>query len=151
MKHTKTSLIITLFATMKNGKVHYTKASVDALRGLLKQYHDIEVGRRWTFDCLKCLLSEGIIRRKQRYRHDEDGQILQISSMISFTLKGVRYMVAKRISGAKKLLDSMISWFKRRDGRFPKPGTEIQTFAPLEIEENQRRLKELVLSVSKGT
>jgi len=144
MKHTKTSLIVTLFAAMGNGKAHYTKASIDALRGLLKQYHDIEVGRRWTFNCLRCLIDEGLIRREQRFRNDENGEISQISSMISFTLKGVKYMVSKRIKGAGRLLDSMIAWIKRKDKRFPRAEPEIEKFEPLDIEKNQQRLKKLV-------
>lgn len=147
MKHTKTSLIVALFATMKGGETHYTKASVDALRGLLKQYHDITVGRRWMFSCLRCLIDQGIIRRKERYRHDEGGEIRQISSLISFTLKGVRYMVSRRIAGAKKLLNSMIVWWKKKDARFPKPGPEIEKFTPLETAENIRRVKDLVFSL----
>lgn len=146
MKHTKSSLMVTLFACMGYGKKHYTKASVDALRGLLKQYHSIEAERRWTFGCLRCLENTGLIQRKQRYRNDENGEIRQISSMISFTFKGVRYLAKMGVRGAKKLLDSMISWHKKKDRRFPRPETEIEKFSPLEAEENLRRLRELAFS-----
>lgn len=147
MNNTKHAVVISLFASMQGGKQHYTKASVDALRGLLKKFHGIEVGRRWIFECLRCMEDEGLIRRKERYYHNPDGSFVQLSSMTSFTLRGVRYMVSKRIAGAKKLLDSMISWFKRRDGRFPKPDPEIEKFTPLETEKNLRRVKQLIFGI----
>ena len=146
MKHTKSCLLITLFAAMRNGEVHYTKASVDALRGLLKRFHGISVGRRRLFDCLRDFQEKGVIRRQERYRHDENGEIRQISSMISFTIKGIKVLVQRQVRGAKKLYDTMISWWKKKDGRFPQPGPEVEKFTPLEIKENERRLKELVLS-----
>lgn len=146
MHHTKSSLMVTLFACMGYGTKHYTKASVDALRGLLQQYHGIEVGRRWMFDCLRCMIENKIIRREQRYRNDENGEIRQISSMVSFTFKGVRYLSKMGVRGARKLLDSMISWHKKKDRRFPRPEPEIEKFSPLEAEENLRRLRELAFS-----
>lgn len=147
MNNTKNSVVVALFASMQGGKKHYTKASVDALRMLLEKFHDIHVKRRWLFYCLHDLEDRGLIRRKERYRRDSDGTFMQISSMISFTLKGVRYMVSKRIAGAKKMLETMLAWWKKKDGRFPKPSPEIEKFTPLESAENIRRLKELVFSL----
>jgi len=147
MNNTKHAVVVSLFASMQNGKQHYTKASVDALRKLLQRFHNTKVKRRWLFSCLRCLEEEGLIRRRERYHRNPDGTFVQLSSMISFTLKGVRYMVTKRISGARKLLDRMISWFRGDDRRFPKPDPEIEKFTPLETEKNIRRLKELVFSL----
>ena len=147
MNATKHAVVVALFASMQGGKQHYTKASVNALRVLLESYHSIHVKRRWLFLCLRCLEDQGLIRRKERYRRSPDGTFMQLSSMISFTLKGVRYMVSKRIAGAKRLLDRMISWWKKKDGRFPAPEPGVSKFSPLEIEENERRLKELILSL----
>lgn len=144
MNNTKHAVVVSLFASMQGGKQHYTKASVDALRGLLKRFHGIEVGRRWIFECLRCMEDEGLIRRKQRYYHNPDDSFVQLSSMISFTLKGVRYMVAKAIAGARKLLDQMLTWWKKKDGRFPKPDPEVEKFTPLEAEENLRRVKQFI-------
>lgn len=147
MNNTKHAVVVSLFASMQSGKHHYTKASVDRIIELLDRFHEIRVKRRWLFYCLGCLEEEGYLRRKERYYRNPDGTFVQLSSMISFTLKGVRYMVAKRISGAKKLLDRMISWFQRRDGRFPKPDPEVEKFSPLDVYENQKRLKDLIFSL----
>ncbi|TKJ24794.1 MAG: hypothetical protein CEE41_05135 [Hadesarchaea archaeon B3_Hades] len=147
MNATKHAVVVSLFASMQSGKQHYTKASVDRTIELLDRFHNIRVKRRWLFSCLEHLEGKGYIRRKERYYRNPDGTFVQLSSMISFTLRGVRYMVSKRISGAKKLLDRMLSWYQRRDGRFPKADPELEKFTPLETEKNLRRVKELILSI----
>jgi len=147
MGSTKHAIIVTIFASMQGGKNHYTKASVNAIQQLLRKYHGVEVKRRWLFYCLRHIEDAGLLRRKQRYRRGENGDIRQISSMISFTLKGVRYLVSNRISGAKELLARMISWWQRQDDRFPDPGPEVEKFIPLEEEKNLRRLRELVFNL----
>ncbi len=52
MNNTKHAVAITLFASTKNGAVHYTKASVKKLLILLAKYHDKQIQRRWLFIAL---------------------------------------------------------------------------------------------------
>ena len=148
MNRTKHAVIITLFATMEKGKSNYTKASVRSIGELLEKFHHAPVKRRWLFQCLADLEAGGLIRRKQRYRRDVDGTITQISSMISFTLIGAKYMAMKKIQGAQQLLQRIISWFARKDGRFPTIEKVAEQFQPLDIEQNQRRLKKLIFDMT---
>lgn len=121
MNVTKFSILISLFVTTSQGKKHYTLCSVDALLNLLLKYHNISVGRRWAFECLRWLEDEGYIVRRQRYRHQPDTTIRQLSSIISLTAKAAKIMVKKKVSGAMVLLKRMIKWAKGPDRRFPKP------------------------------
>ena len=135
MKNTKYALLITLFACMGYGKKHYTKASVYAISDLLKGIHGISVKRRWLFACLKFLEDEGLIRRKKRYLRQPDGTLKQISSMITITLKGTKQLYRMGVSGASKLLKSIKSWLRRKDGRFPK----IQDIIPNVSDEDREK------------
>jgi hypothetical protein len=104
---------------MCQGKNHYTRTSIDKIRENLEKYHKIHVERRWIFYCLAEILSAGYITRKARYRNDEAGLIRQYTSLLAITIKGMKYLVAKRVSGAWKLLKSMMAWLKKKDGRWP--------------------------------
>jgi len=148
MNNTKHAVVVSLFASMQGGQQHYTKASVNKMIKLLDRFHHIQVKRRWLFSCLSCLEEKGLIRRKERYHRKTDGTFVQLSSMVSFTLKGVRYMVSKRIAGARKLLDRMIDWFAKKDNRFPRPDPEIEKFTPLDLYVNQQRLKKLLFDIT---
>lgn len=119
MNTSKASLIITIFKSTGQGENHYTVSSVDKLRLNLEKFHDITIKRRWTFQCLKDLIDANYIRRKQRYVKDFNGLITQIPSMITFSLKGVVWMVKMGVKGAKKIYKSMMSYLKKDDQRFP--------------------------------
>lgn len=147
MNRTKHAIIITLFATMQKGETHYTVAKINTIRKLLEKFHKASVNRRWLFQCLRDIEDAGLISRAKRYRNIEDGEIRQLSSMFAFTLRGVRYMISKRIAGAREHLDRIVSWLQKKDGRFPLPGAEVEKFTPLENEENIRRLKRLIFEV----
>ncbi len=147
INQTKNALMITLFAIMQKGETHYTIASIDAIIALLKKIHGISVKRRWTFQCMYDLIDAKLINRQSRYRQNEDGTIRQISSMIAFTMKGLRYMVKKRVKGAKKLLRRMLKWLKGKDNRFPHANTATINSEDPEIEENLKRLRRLVSDV----
>jgi len=135
MKNTKSALLIILFACMGYGKKHYTKASVYSMMELLKNLHKIDIKRRWIFACLKYFEDEGLIKRKKRYVRQPDGTLKQISSMITFTLKGAKQLYRMGVSGANKLLNSIKSWLKRKDGRFPKIGDIIPKISDEERKE----------------
>lgn len=144
MNATKHAVIVALFAIMSKGQTHYSKASVARLLELLEKYHGITVKRRWLFYCMAYMEKQGLIRRKARYRNHEDGTIYQLPSLVTFSLQGIRYLVAKRVAGAKRLLDKMIAWAQRKDKRFPAPEPALETMPVLSVEENQRRLKNLL-------
>ncbi len=97
MNRTKHAVMIAIFASMQNGAKHYTKASVRRIRELLAEYHGIQIQRRWLFYCLADAEGAGLIRRKVRYHRKQDGTFVQLSSMITFTLAGVKYLVQKKI------------------------------------------------------
>lgn len=148
MNRTKHSVIITIFATMEKGKSNYTKASVRSIGELLEKFHNAPVKRRWLFQCLADLEAAGLIRRKKRFKRYTDGTVEQLSSMISFTLMGAKYMVTKKVEGAQRLLQRIIDWFARKDGRFPAVDKIAEPFQPLDIAKNQRRLKKLIFDLA---
>lgn len=147
MRNAKDGIMLTLFACMGFGKTHYTTARIDTLRRLMKDRHKKDIKRRWTFRCLEDLIAEKLITRKQRFRNDENGEVQQISSMISFSLRGGYQLWAMGVTGAAKLIKQIKAWMKGVDQRWPKRENMEEKFTPLEIAENERRLKELVFSL----
>jgi len=103
------------------GKKHYTQARIDTILNILKVKHGIEVKRRWIFRILKDMEEEGLIKRKKRFENREDGKIYELPSIFSFTIQGAKQLYRLGVRGAKRLLDSLFSWFSRRDRRFPEP------------------------------
>jgi len=148
MNKTKHAVAITLFASMQNGAQHYTKASQTKLRILLAKYHGIQIQKRWLFYCLADMESRGYIRRKERYRRESDGTLTQISSMITFTLAGVRYLVKKRIAGALALLKRMLKFFAGDDKRWPQEKDSGEQWTLETKNANKRRLKALLLNLA---
>jgi len=132
MNKTKSALMVTLFACMGQGKNHYTKVSIEKVRLLLVKYHGIQVKRRWIFYCFQYLMEGKFITKKKRYKNDDAGLILQIPSLHTMTIKGMRYLVSKRVTGAWKLLKSMVKYIVKKDGRWP--GKE-DIGAPKDIEQ----------------
>jgi len=120
MNKAKSSIMITLFSCMSQGKNHYTVVSIDKIIDLLKDYHKIQVKRRWIFYCIRDLLDAGLLTRKPRYQQGTGCTISQVSSMISFTLKGARYLVSKRVNGAWRMWKRIVSYLKNNDHRWPK-------------------------------
>ena len=111
--------MITLFFSMSQGENHYTISSIDTLRKNLDKFHDITIKRRWTFQCLADLIAAGYIRRKARYFNYDKGLIRQKSSIITFTLRGIVWLVKMGVSGARKVYKSMMKYLGKRDGRSP--------------------------------
>ena len=120
MNATKSAIMITLFACMSQGKNHYSRVSIDTIKRLLEKYHKIHVKRRWIFYCMKYLLDENLVTRKSRYGNDENGQIDQRPSLHSFTITGMKYLVAKKVVGAFKVLKAMVKHILSKDKRWPK-------------------------------
>ncbi len=119
MNASKASIMITIFFSSGQGKKHYTKTSIKALRKNLKNFHGIKIKVRWTFQCLRDLLDAGYIKRASRHRHDHNGQITQIPSMISFTVKGMAWLVKMGVRKTRKIYKAMIDHLEGKDRRFP--------------------------------
>ncbi|MCK9560147.1 MAG: hypothetical protein WC489_09075 [Patescibacteria group bacterium] len=148
MNSTKHSIAVALFASMRNGNEHYTKASEHRLRELLTEYHGIEIKRRWLFKCLADMEEDGLITRRRRYRNEERGKIRQYSSMITFTLYGVRYLMKKKVEGAAALFRRLIDWLKRKDNRFPQVQEIGGGITPEQARENVKSLRELIAGLT---
>ncbi len=119
MNASKASLMITIFMSTSQGKNHYTVSAINTFLLNLEKFHKIKIKRRWLFQCLADLLTAGYIRRKARYVNDHNGLITQIPSMITFTLKGVVWMVRMGVKGARKIHKNMVKYLKKDDNRFP--------------------------------
>jgi len=144
MNSTKHAVAITLFASTRNGAVHYTKASAGKLLILLAKYHDKQIQRRWLFYCLADMEGRGYIRRKTRYYRKSDGTFQQISSMITFTMSGIKYLVQKRVAGALALLKTMMKWLNGGDKRWPQEKEVTPQWSPEEMNANKVRFRKLL-------
>ena len=150
MNNSKAALMITLFASTGQGKNHYTVGSVNKTLSLLKKYHKINIKRRWIFQCLKDLFDGGYITRKQRYVRRSAGIIGQIPSMIAFTLKGARYLVSRRVSGAIRLLKSILKFVTGDDQRWPSAENFVPSPARGKKKTNQRELTKLLDNIARA-
>ncbi len=147
MNNAKNGVMITLFASMSQGENHYTRTSIDKIGENLEKHHKIHVKRRWIFYIMAYLIDDGYVNRKSRYLQDNNGQITQIPSLISFTLKGVVYLVKKYVVGAKELYKKMVEFAQKEDKRWPSEEFKKDTsYRPATLEE-QKRLNDLLASV----
>jgi len=149
MNNTKNALMITIFASMCQGKNHYTKTSIDKIGENLEKYHQIHVSRRWIFYCLAGFIEGKFCNRQARYLNDEAGLISQIPSMISFTLKGVVYLVSKYVVGAKELYKSMVKFAQKQDKRWPSEEFKKDTSYRPATPEDEKRLNALLVGSTK--
>lgn len=141
MNACKACLMITIYFSMSQGENHFTKSSIKTFLTNLLKFHKIDIKRRWCFFCLRWLIDNGYIRRKSRYVQDSNGVITQIPSLITFTLKGVVYLVRMGVSGAKKIHKSMISYLKKGDKRFPsRPEYDNENCFPADPEQRNSLL-----------
>jgi len=147
MNNAKSAIMITLFASMSQGENHYTRTSINKIGINLGKHHKIHVKRRWIFYIMADLIENGYIRRKSRYLNDNSGLIRQIPSLISFTLKGVVYLVSKYVAGAKKMYKSMVKFAQKGDKRWPSEEFKKDTSYRPATTEEQKRLNDLLESV----
>ena len=119
MNAAKAAIMITIFFSMGQGKNHYTVSAINTFLLNLKKHHKIDIKRRWVFYCFAWLLDNKYIKRKQRYVHDHNGLVTQIPSMVTFSLKGVVWLVKMGVKGAKEVYKSMQQFLKKGDKRFP--------------------------------
>lgn len=119
MNASKAAIMITIFFSMSQGKNHTSFSSIDAFLINLKKHHKINIKRRWIFYCFRWLLDNGYISRQSRHIRGDHGEITQIPSMISFTLKGVVWLLKRGVSKAKRLYNGIKRWLNKEDQRFP--------------------------------
>lgn len=144
MNGTKSAVFITLFAIQCKGKKHYICPAINTLINLLKSHHKIKVKRRWLFACMKYLIDNKYIVTKYRYHNSTKGEICQLPSMITFTLRGIKFLISKRVAGAKEMLKKMLSWVRGDDKRFPKEAEIAPGLTTEERKENLQRLQALL-------
>lgn len=140
----KYAILITLYSIIVKSEKHYVVPSVDSILSLLTQYHKTTIRRRWFFYCMKYLKDQGYIVTRYRYEQVDYNCINQLPSMITFTLKGASYLMKKKVSGAGKLLRSILSWMGKGDGRFPKPREFDHVMSETDVIRNKTRLQELL-------
>ena len=139
MNNTKNAAMLTIYFSMSQGKNHVSYSSIAAILQNLNKFHKIDIQRRWLFYCLRHLEDQGYIRRKGRYRNDENGLITQIPSILWFTLKGVVWLVSKGVVGAKKLYKSMMNYLKKDDKRSPtRAEFDDGSYQPATADERER-------------
>jgi len=141
MGNTKNSILITLLSCIDLKGNPYTSASVRKVIELLGKAHKITVNRRWVFQCFADMLDAGLITRRARFKHEKDGSIRQLSSIVAFTLKGAKFLLDKRVSGAKLLMDKILNWLKNKDKRFPTREDYLRG-REKEMDEQERRIND---------
>jgi hypothetical protein len=119
---------------MDRGKSKYSQASMNKMLELLSQFHGVDIGRSWGFQCLKDLEDEGYLKRTRRYWRLDGGLIRSRPSLWYFTVKGMKWLVSKAAEGSREFLNKMLLWLKKIDGRFP---AEPDFFVPFD---NQKAL-----------
>jgi len=141
--------MITLFFSMGQGKKTYTQASINRILELLSEFHNINIKRRWVFQCLRYLEDAGYITRRKRYNRHAGGLIEQIPSLWSFTHKGAQWLVKQGVYKAKRLATEILKKIMGDDGRFP---TAKDFNAPQDDptgRKDSERLKQLAGGVTK--
>ena len=149
MNETKFAILITLFACTSQGEKNYSLVSIDKIIELLNKLHKIKVKRRWVFKCIRYMLDAGLLSRKSRFGHRDDGKIFQLSSIIAISLNGAKLLISKRVSGAFLLLKNIMAWVKNKDKRFPKKENILPINAETLQPDELRRLENLVENVLK--
>jgi len=144
MGSSKYAILITLYSILVKSQKHYVVPSVDATLMLLNKFHKITIQRRWFFYCMRYLQDEGHIITRHRFDHYDSSKIMQLPSMITFTLKCARYLMKNRVVGAKELMKRILKWLGRDDKRFPKPQEIDFQMSDKDAEANRARLKELL-------
>jgi len=121
MNNTKHNLLITLYAILVKGKVHYATPRPITLLELLKNFHHIDIHYRWLFQCLTDLEEAGYITRQKRWDPKSLPTIHRLPALLAITIKGTKYLTSGMVEGSRKLYHQMLSWLNRKDHRFPKP------------------------------
>lgn len=144
---TKLAILITLLSILVKGKIHYCEPHPDTTIALLQQFHDIDIGRRWFFQCMADLEDAGLIRRQRRWKILPINQIRSKSSLWWFTIRGAKFLVSKSIRGAQELLKSMLTWLHRGDDRRPTTRDLVDAVETVDQADALKRISALIRDV----
>lgn len=136
--------MITLFALMQKSGRTYTSPFWHHIANLLKKYHKVNIKRRWVFQCLADIHQAGLITRLERKAPQIDGEFKQEPGLISFTVKGMKYLVSKHVGGALGKLKAMMKWVKKGDRRWPRKEDILPICTPAQAKRNLERLAGIV-------
>ena len=139
--------ICSLAYLMKTGNKHVVIPSPDSMIDILDKVYQHRVSRRTHFRAVHALIEQGLIVRQFRYDREAKPTIIQKSSMISFTLKGVKYLMKMGVLYAYTLYKKMIAWLHKDDSRFPKTVEEYkrQGAEAVDMEYNLSKVRSLLL------
>ena len=144
MKHAKTSVLITLFALIQKSGKHYTSPYWWHIQKLLQEYHNVKIKRRWIFQILKDLHDEGLITRVERKAPTRNGEFRQEPGLISFTIKGMKYLVKKKVSGALGVLKRMMQWVKKGKRQWPTEKDILPEYTDAQREASREKIASIV-------
>ncbi len=147
VNHTKFSILITLLAILRKGKIHYCEPYPNTILKLLATHHLIEIERRWLFQCMRDLQDSGYLYRKIRRRRNENGELRSLSSLCWLTMKGAKFLASRMVSGAREIVNAMIDWIHKDDKRPPRNQDFMPTDTPLSREKSLVKLKELLAGI----
>lgn len=145
MNNTKQGIFITLFRILVKGKKHYIAPSINSIIKLLSERHDTTVNRRWIFQCLSWLSSEGYINRQKRWYRNGDGDWIQGPGLITITLKGARKLFDQGVAGAEQLCKDILGWLKKGDQRWPNYKKDLTESTIRHTEEGLLQVKQILL------
>lgn len=119
MNHTSACLLNTIFFCTGQGKKSYTVSSITALLKNLKKHHEIKIGRRYLFKCLRYLIDAGYLWKQIRYNKKTNPPIKQIPSLYGFTDTGADFIAKRNPEGAKTLRATIKEQKDKNDRRPP--------------------------------
>lgn len=147
MNNTKHSHLITFYKIQVKGKKHYSTPHPDTIRDLLKRFHNIDIGRRWHFQCTHDLEEAGYINRQRRWEKLPGPEIKSLSSIFVLTVKGLQYLIRKGVSGARGLLKGILDWLHKDDRRRPTAKDLTGAGADADREKALRLIKGIIQSL----
>ena len=120
--------LFTYSKIMEKGKKHYCVPSPKSMMGLLLKYHQRDISESTYFRDTHFLNEENYITRKERWDIHDPQKPRRKPSIISPTIKGVKYLIQMGVGGLQHVLHQMIMWARKGDNRFPLvPNTETVT------------------------
>jgi len=147
---TKHATLISIHKTLVKGNKHWIAPSVNRLRELLYEFHGIDIGRRWCFQCLADLRTAGFVWRKKRPRRMPDNTVRSRPGLIGITLRGFAYLASKGTEKVKEARQKIIDWLHRGDHRFPGPSDILLEEETTERSTALARLQEMYAKIGAG-
>lgn len=149
MNNTKYSILVTFYHILVKGKNHYIAPRPDVCIGLLGQYHDTTIGRRWFFQCCRDLEDAGYIVRRRRYAKMEFTEIRSLPSLFALTIKAYKFLRKKGVHAAETILKPMLKWLHRNDNRMPSAAELDPGEKQADRETAIKKIKELLATIGR--